>query len=113
LEGDIKGCFDHISHEWLGNNVQIDRQILAKWLTCGVIFNKILTPTTEGTPQGGIISPTLANATLDGMEKSVKEKYHAQYVGKGKVYFPKVNLIRYADDFVVTAANRETLNPAH
>jgi RNA-directed DNA polymerase len=110
LEGDIKGCFDHISHQWLINHVQIDKKILAKWLKCGVIFNKICTPTKEGTPQGGIISPTLANATLDGMEKSVKEKYRNEYVGKGKVYCPKVNLIRYADDFVVTAANRETLD---
>jgi len=82
---------------------------LAKWLTSGVVFNKILTPTTEGTPQGGIISPTLANATLDGMEKLVKEAYPNIYVGKGKVYYPKVNLVRYADDFVVTAENRETL----
>jgi len=109
LEGDIKGCFDHISHQWLINNVQIDKKILAKWLTSGVIFNKILTPTKEGTPQGGIISPTLANATLDGMEKLVKEKYRNIFVEKGKVYCPKVNLIRYADDFVVTAENRETL----
>jgi RNA-directed DNA polymerase len=110
LEGDIKGCFDHISHEWLINNIQIDKQILAKWLTSGVIFNRILTPTKEGTPQGGIISPTLANATLDGMEKLVKENYPNKYMGAGKVHHPKVNLIRYADDFIVTAENRETLD---
>jgi len=109
LEGDIKGCFDHISHDWLTDNVQIDKEILTKWLKCGVVFNRILTPTEEGTPQGGIISPTLANATLDGMEKSVKETYRNTLVGKGKVYRPKVNLVRYADDFVVTAVNRETL----
>jgi RNA-directed DNA polymerase len=109
LEGDIKGCFDHISHEWLINNVQIDKKIVNKWLKSGVIFNKILTPTKEGTPQGGIISPTLANATLDGMEKLVKETYRNKLVGKGKIYCPKVNLIRYADDFVVTAQNREIL----
>jgi RNA-directed DNA polymerase len=109
LEGDIKGCFDHINHQWLIKNVQIDSQILAKWLTCGVIFNKILTPTREGTPQGGIISPTLANATLDGMEQLVNETYRNKLAGKGKVHCPKVNLIRYADDFIVTAENRETL----
>jgi len=107
-EGDIKGCFDHISHEWLINHVQIDKGILAKWLTSGVIFDKIFTPTIEGTPQGGIISPTLANATLDGMEKLVKDKY-PKGRRKGKVYCPKVNLVRYADDFVVTAENREIL----
>jgi len=108
LEGDIKGCFDHISHKWLTENVQIDKKILSKWLTSGVIFNKILTPTTEGTPQGGIISPTLANATLDGMEKLVREKFQKRREN-GKVHYPKVNLIRYADDFVVTAQSRETL----
>jgi RNA-directed DNA polymerase len=109
LEGDIKGCFDHISHEWLAGNVQTDKVILGKWLNSGVVFNKIFTPTKEGTPQGGIISPTLANATLDGMERMVKERYQNRYLGKGKIYCPKVNLIRYADDFVVTAENREIL----
>jgi RNA-directed DNA polymerase len=109
LEGDIKGCFDHIDHQWIINHVQIDKQIAKEWLTCGVIFNKILTPTKKGTPQGGIISPTLANATLDGMEKAVNETYGNIRMEKGKVYCPKVNLIRYADDFVVTAENRETL----
>ena len=108
LEGDIKGCFDHISHDWLINHVQIDSTILTKWLKCGVIFDRTFSHTNEGTPQGGIISPTLANATLDGMEKSVKEKYRNQ-LRDGKLYCPKVNLIRYADDFVVTAENRETL----
>ena len=101
LEGDIKGCFDHISHEWLLDNVRIDKQILEKWLKSGVVFNRLLQPTTEGTP-------TLANATLDGMEKMLKEKYKARYVD-GKLYHPKVNLVRYADDFIVTADKRETL----
>lgn len=49
LEGDIKGCFDHISHEWLIGNVRTDKTILRKWLKCGVVFNKLLTPTVERT----------------------------------------------------------------
>jgi RNA-directed DNA polymerase len=110
LEGDSKGCFDNISHEWLRGNVQTDISVLDKWLKCGVIFNNIFSTTTIGTPQGGIISPTLANATLDGMEKMLNQKYCKQYLGKGKVYFPKVNLVRYADDFVVTADKREALD---
>ena len=57
LEGDIKGCFDHISHDWLLNNIPMDKVILKKWLKSGFIFNKELIPTEEGTPQGGIISP--------------------------------------------------------
>lgn len=108
LEGDIKGCFDHISHEGLLDNVRIDKHILRKWLKSGVVFNKLLQPTVEGTPQGGIISPTLANAALDGMERILKEKYKVSYID-GKLYHPKVNCVRYADDFIVTADKRKTL----
>ncbi len=108
LEGDIKGCFDHISHEWPLDNVRIDKLILEKWLKSGVVFNKLLQPTVEGTPQGGIISPTLANATLDGMERMLKAKYKGSYID-GRLYYPKVNCVRYADDFIVTADKRETL----
>ena len=69
LEGDIKGCSDHISHEWLLDNVRVDKHILGKWLKSRVVFNTLLQPIVKGTPQGGIISPTLANAALDGMER--------------------------------------------
>lgn len=108
LEGDIKGCFDHISHQWLLDNVRIDKHILEKWLKSGVVFNKLLQPTVEGTPQGGIISPILANTTLDGMERMLKERYKVNYID-GRLYHPKVNCVRYADDFIVTADKRETL----
>ena len=108
LEGDIKGCFDHISHEWLLDNVRIDKLILEKWLKSGVVFNKMLQPTVKGTPQGGIISPTLANTTLDGMERMLKERYKVKYID-GRFYHPKVNCVRYADDFIVTADKREIL----
>lgn len=67
-----------------------------------------LFPTVEGTPQGGTISPTLANATLDGMEKRLEERYAKRYMN-GKLYYPKVHLVRYADDFCVMADKRETL----
>ena len=75
LEGDIKGCFDHISHEWLLANIPMDKAILRKWLKCGYVFNKQMFPTEEGTPQGGIISPTLANMTLDGLQKTLADRY--------------------------------------
>lgn len=65
-------------------------------------------PTEEGTPQGGIISPTLANMTLDGLQKVLAEKYKRVRI-KGKLYSPMVNLVRYADDFIITCENRETL----
>lgn len=60
-------------------------------------FNKELFPTEEGTPQGGIISPTLANMTLDGLQAMLAEKYYRKSV-KGQVYYPKVHMVRYADD---------------
>jgi RNA-directed DNA polymerase len=59
-------------------------------------------------PQGGIISPTLANMTLDGIQKVLKEKFKIRKI-KGKMYNPKVNLVRYADDFIITAENRDLL----
>lgn len=98
LEGDIKGCFDHISHEWLMDSIPMDKRILKQFLKAGYIFNGSLFPTEEGTPQGGAISPTLANMTLNGMEPLLKEHF-----GKNS----KVNLVRYADDFIVTAPSRE------
>lgn len=108
LEGDIKGCFDHISHEWLLNNIPMDKVMLRKWLECGFVFNKQLFPTEEGTPQGGIISPTLANMALDGLQKILADRYKRRRI-KGKAYSPMVNLIRYADDFIITSENREVL----
>ena len=108
LEGDIKGCFDHISHEWLLANIPTDKKVLKKWLKCGVIFKGELYRTEEGTMQGGIISPTLANMTLDGIQPILAQKYK-RICRKGKHYSPMVNLVRYADDFIITSAKKEVL----
>ncbi len=108
LEGDIKGCFDHISHEWLLANIPTDKRVLKKWLKCGVIFKGELYRTEEGTMQGGIISPTLANMTLDGIQPILAQKYKRIF-RKGKHYSPMVNLVRYADDFIITSAEKEVL----
>ena len=108
LEGDIKGCFDHISHKWLINNIPMDKIMLRKWLKCGFVFNKQFFPTKEGIPQGGIISPTLANMTLDGLQGLLAKRFKA--INTRKMYYnPKVYLVRYADDFIITCENRETL----
>lgn len=112
LEGDIKGCFDHISHDWLLNNIPMDKEMLRKWLKSGYVFNGSLFPTEEGTPQGGIISPTLANMTLDGLQSLVSKAvkpYDIYPNGKRKRIVPKINLVRYADDFIVTARDKETI----
>jgi RNA-directed DNA polymerase len=101
-EADIKGCFDNISHQWLLKSIPMDKQVLRKWLKSGYLEQMKFYPTKSGTPQGGIISPTLMNLTLDGLEKLFRKRFQ-------KRYGQKVNFIRYADDFVITAASREII----
>lgn len=108
LEGDIKGCFDNISHEWILKNIPLDKEILRKWLKCGYIETGKLFPTELGSPQGSAISPVICNMVLDGLETKLKAKYHKTKI-KGKAYFPKVNFIRYADDFIITGETKELL----
>ncbi len=108
LEGDIKGCFDHISHDWMLRNIPMNRGILSKWLKAGFVENRTLFPTVAGTPQGGIISPTLANMTLDGLESLLKERFPI-VIKKSLRHNPKVHLVRYADDFIITAADKTLL----
>jgi RNA-directed DNA polymerase len=100
LEGDIKGCFDNINHEWLLANIPLEKSILTQFLKAGFVYKRHLNPTTAGTPQGGIISPILANMTLDGLEKLLMTKYFKKGL--------RVNFVRYADDFIITANSEET-----
>jgi RNA-directed DNA polymerase len=108
LEGDIKGCFDHISHDWMRQHILTDTVVLQKWLGAGYIENRTLFPTEAGTPQGGIISPTLANLVLDGLEKLLDQTFQRRRVA-GTIINPKINLIRYADDFIITGATKDVL----
>jgi RNA-directed DNA polymerase len=108
LEGDIRGCFDHISHEWMLRHIPMDREVLRKWLGAGYVENRTLFPTMAGTPQGGVISPTLANLVLDGLERLLKENFRVKRLD-GQLHNPKVNLVRYADDFIITGARKELL----
>lgn len=115
LEGDIKGCFDHISHEWLVENIPMDKSVLKQFLKAGFVFENELFPTDDGTPQGGVISPILANMALDGMQKMLSDRFHTNPLGKIDLRFKnahKVNLVRYADDFIVTAATKEIAQEA-
>lgn len=115
LEGDIKGCFDHISHEWLIENIPMDKSVLKQFLKAGFVFDRELFSTDEGTPQGGVISPILANMALDGMQKALYDRFHTNRLGKEDIRFKnahKVNLVRYADDFIVTAATKEIAEEA-
>ena len=109
LEGDIRGCFDNISHDWLVANIPMDKVILRKWLKAGYMESKVWFATGEGTPQGGIISPVLANLTLDGLESLLGKKFPRELKRGGKRYYQKVNMVRYADDFIITGKSRELL----
>ncbi len=101
LEGDITGCYDNISHDWLEQNIPMDKTVLGKWLRAGYVENGIMYPTRKGTPQGGIISPTRANMTLDGLEEAVKGAVPRR---------SRVNFIRYADDFIITGKSKRLLD---
>jgi len=99
-EADIAGCFDNISKKWLLDNIPMDKTILRKWLEAGYVENGINYPSRKGTPQGGIISPTLANMTLDGLEEVIRSAVPRR---------SRVNFIRYADDFIVTGKSKRLL----
>ncbi|MEH2238011.1 group II intron reverse transcriptase/maturase [Nostoc sp.] len=112
LDADIAKCFDRINQDALLRKLNtfptIRRQVRA-WLKAGVMDGKQLFPTSEGTPQGGVISPLLANIALHGMEERIKKEippksgYLKNGVRIGSVLSP--NFIRYADDFVILHEN--------
>ncbi|MEB3886124.1 group II intron reverse transcriptase/maturase [Lyngbya sp. CCY1209] len=98
LDADIAKCFDRINHEHLLSKLHCPSRIkrdIKQWLKAGVLDNGVFEETETGTPQGGVISPLLANIALDGMERLVK----GMFPNKGTT--TQANLIRYADDFVV------------
>lgn len=107
LEGDIKSCFDRISHAWLEAHVPMDRGVLHQWLKAGFLEQDVFCATTEGTPQGGIASPALANRALDGLEALLAERFGATPSQRKR---NKVHLIRYADDFVITGTSKALLH---
>ena len=99
LDADLKGFFDNVAHESIVKMIRNfpKKDLIKEWLKAGYIDEGVFSPTSTGTPQGGVISPLLANIGLHGLE---------QYI---KTINPKLGIIRYADDFIVTARDRETL----
>ena len=87
-------------HEWILKNIPMDKSILREWLEAGYIENNLKYPGTKGTPQGGIISPTIANMALDGLEQAVRDAVPRRN---------RVNFVRYADDFIVTGKSKRLL----
>ena len=106
-EADIEACFDNISHDWTLDNVPVDKSVLHKWLKSGYMEDTVLYPTEKGTPQGGLISPVLANMALDGLEEIARGAVPKRV--KRRSTRSKVHVVRYADDFIVTAHSRELL----
>lgn len=106
LEGDIKGCFDAISHTWLLTHIPMEKALLEKWLKAGFMEQGILFPTEAGTPQGGICSPVLANMTLDGLEQKLRDAFPRTTL-RGRQ--ATIHLIRYADDFLISGRSKEIL----
>lgn len=100
------GSFDTLSHSWLLAHIPLDTAMLQKWLKAGYMEQRRLTPTEEGAPQGGVISPVLANLALDGLERCLLERFPKTTMAGRRA---KVNLIRFADDFVVTGSSKELL----
>ncbi|HEU5380062.1 MAG TPA: group II intron reverse transcriptase/maturase [Ktedonobacteraceae bacterium] len=96
LDADLKGCFDNINHDALLQKLQTYpamKHIIRAWLKAGLIDNGVFEETRSGTPQGGVVSPLLANIALHGMETALKAAF--TYT-EGRP-----NFVRYADDFVV------------
>lgn len=93
----------------------MDKSVLKQFLKCGYVYDGELYSSEDGTPQGGVISPILANMALDGIQKMLAENFDTNRKGnissrEHKKH--KVNFIRYADDFIVTAINEETATQA-
>ena len=100
LEGDIQGCYDNIAFGWMLKNIPMDKVVLQKWLRAGYVENGIRYPTRKGVPQGGIISPILANMVLDGLEEAVRCAVPRRC---------RINFDRYADDFICTGKSKSIL----
>lgn len=107
LEGDIRSCFDEISHEWIEKHVAMDKTVLRKWLKAGFVENGKLYPTKRGTPQGGIVSPLLANITLNGLESELQKVFGAPQTREARRN--RIHLCIHADDFIVAGSSKELL----
>jgi RNA-directed DNA polymerase len=105
LEADIEGCYDNISHQWLLDNIPMDKTILKKWLKAGYMEAGNIYPTESGTPQGGIASPLFANMALDGLGKLLAEKFPMKISSRKPAH--KVNYVRNADDCVPRIQRRK------
>jgi RNA-directed DNA polymerase len=109
FEGDFKGCFDNLSHEHILDKIGSfpEKRLIGKWLGAGYVDNNTFHETEKGTPQGGIISPLLANIALNGMERELGVKYRNS-ARDGKYLEPdSIGIVIFADDFVIICHTME------
>jgi len=114
LDADITGCFDTIRHDWLLDHIPLSRKYLRQVLKSGYIYCGRYSRTSRGVPQGGILSPVLANMTLDGLEPRLMKAFgqpdanpdNLQTAGYG------LRFVRYADDFIVLSSSRSVVEEA-
>jgi RNA-directed DNA polymerase len=121
LDADISKCFDKINHAYLLRKLQCSSSVRSQvkaWLKAGIMDNGAFEKPVAGTPQGGVISPLLANIALDGMIRELEEQFPKIQKNRrvnGKVIttmtYP-VRIIRYADDFVVLHPELEVIYKA-
>lgn len=108
LDADIRGAFDNIRHEAILDTVAgfPARELIRQWLKAGCMEDGALHESEAGTPQGGVISPLLANIAFHGMEAAVGVRY------RGRQITGKRALVRYADDFLIFAESRDDAEAA-
>ena len=117
FEGDFKGCFDNLNHEFIYEQISQfpEKEVILRWLKAGVVDNGVFKETKEGTPQGGIVSPLLANIALHGMENELGIRYDYRKpsekypIGNYTIntYNCDISMVRYADDFVIFTNTKE------
>jgi RNA-directed DNA polymerase len=108
FEGDFKGCFDNLNHKYIIGCLSEfpAKETIYKWLKAGYVDNDSFNDTDAGTPQGGIVSPLLANIALHGMEEELGVRY---WTDRGNHILARISVgvVRYADDFVVVCKTKE------
>jgi RNA-directed DNA polymerase len=111
LDADIKGCFDNIDHNHLLSLIdgKVAKATIKQWLKAGIMEKQEFQPSNIGTPQGGIISPLLANIALDGMETYLYNKLREMGYKSYNIRNGQIRIIRYADDFVVMHENKKVI----
>ncbi|MDT3498332.1 group II intron reverse transcriptase/maturase, partial [Bacillus toyonensis] len=114
FEGDFAGCFDNLNHDHILEKIQNfpAKEIVRRWLASGYVDNQVFHPTTAGSPQGGVISPLLANIALHGMEKELGIRYSKSNTKRqGTIYNIHVKctkaMVRYADDFIIACQTKK------